>query len=411
MLVVISKWYWMPILMLEKSDTNVADSLAVFNGYELEVGLLVPTKTGLEKSIMDATRGFRQYLAATSFHDYEAQAQGAPKKIIKKAFFVWPDRLEETKVSLYRPSTKKGDPRIWFSRLSSYASPWNLLAILVLKEIAYVINCSDKEILASIHQPKTPLGSLAAVAQPKRDGTIHELLNMVREVAARGYVPTMRAGATGVGMTLETLLGIPANSRQQPDYKGIELKAKRMRHGKNSRVTLFSQVPNWRLSPIGSAWNLLSSFGYERDGKLRLNHEINAAKPNSLGFFLELSGEQDRLKQSYVDPGTSKVQHLTTWEMKTLRGRLVEKHPQTFWVAAKCRGRGEREEFHYVQVEHTRGPRVRNFEALIEAGVISVDYLLSQKGSRTVRDHGYLFKIHGSDFPALFPPSKIYPLV
>ena len=68
------------------------------------------------------------------------------------------------------------------------------------------------------------------------------------------------------------------------------------------------------------------------------------------------------------------------------------------------------EEFHYVQIEHTREPKVRNLNALIETGVISVDFLMSQKGPQSVRDHGYLFKIYQRDFPALFPPSQIYML-
>jgi hypothetical protein len=239
---------------------------------------------------------------------------------------------------------------------------------------------------------------------------VEELLDMIREVSARGFVRTLRPGDTGIGMTLETLLGIEANTRKAPDYKGIELKAKRLRKGKANRVTLFSQVPDWKLSPIGSAWNLLSTYGYERDGKLRLNHEMNATAPNSIGFILEVDATRDWLKQNHQDPDTAVTRHVTTWEMENLRSRLKEKHPQTFWVGARCRGKGTTEEFHYVQVEHTRQPKVRNFDALIEWGVISVDYLMSQKGQQRVRDHGYLFKMHAADFPALFPPSETHVL-
>ena len=91
-----------------------------------------------------------------------------------------------------------------------------------------------------------------------------------------------------------------------------------------------------------------------------------------------------------------------------MRTRLQQKHPQTLWVGAKARGRKETEQFHYVRVEHTKLPNVRNFDALIEGGIISVDYLMSQKGPNRVRDHGYLFKISPSDFSALFPPSDIH---
>lgn len=394
--------------MLEKSDTSIAEALTAFNRYNLDVSLLVPTETGMKKSIMDATTGVRDYFRDMGFHDYETQVQGPEAKVVKEAFFVRPTALEPASVSLYRPKTKAGDPRVWFSKLKGYAEPHNLLAVLVRGDVAYIVNCSDAAILASIHNPATPLGAIAAASRPATDPVVEDLLDMIRDVSSKGFVRTMRPGDTGIGMTLETMLGIAANSSKAPDYKGIELKAKRLRKGRVNRVTLFSQVPDWKLSPIGSAWNLLSTYGYERDGKLRLNHEMNATAPNSIGFVLEVDSNRDWLKQNHQDPETATNRHVTTWELEKLRGRLQEKHQQTFWVGANCRGRGSDEEFHYVQVEHTKQPNVRNFDALIEGGVISVDYLMSQKGPKRVRDHGYLFKMHASDFPALFPPSDTH---
>lgn len=394
--------------MLEKSDTGVADVLARFNRYNLEVALLVPTETGMAKSIMDATAPVRDYFEETGFHDYDTQAQGPEAKVTKGACFVHTDRLENTTVSLYRPNTKFGDPRVWFGKLKRYANPWNLLAVLVHDSVAHVVNCSDPVVLSSLDDVNTPLGKIAAKSKPGSPPAVPELLSMIRQVWAKGFVRTLRAGDTGVGMTLESLLGIPANPHQTPDYKGIELKAKRLKKGSGNRVTLFSQVPNWNLSPIGSAWNLLSTYGYVKDGKLRLNHEINAKGPNSLGFYLQVDSALDWLKQNHRDLQTSVTSHVTTWELEKLRQRLRDKHRQTFWVGAQCRGSGKNEEFHYVQVEHTKQPIVRNFDTLIEGGVISVDYLMSEKGMGRVRDHGYLFKLHASDFRALFPPSEIH---
>lgn len=399
--------------MLEKSDTSISDVLKVFNIFKMDVGFIVPTLTGINKSIMDATASVRSFLREENYHNYDWQNQGTDSKVINRAFFVHHDCFEETTVSLYRPITKKGDPRIWFKNLASYAQPYNLLALLVHNHELYIVNCSKPYILRTINIPQLPLGSLAASVRSPIDPVAFELIELIKEISSRGYVKTKRPGDTGVGMTLEYLLGIRENANKIPDYKGIEIKAKRLNCRSESRVTLFSQAPNWPLSPIKSAWTLLSRYGYVRDGKLRLNHEIDASGPNSLGFYLELNDGRDWLKQMYYDKEAGEKRHVITWELETLRDRLRQKHPQTFWVGARSRGRHENEEFHYVQIAHTQRPKVRNFDALLEGGVISVDYLMSQKRPDlpSVRDHGYLFKMHARDFDALFPPSDLYDLL
>ncbi len=398
--------------MLEKSDTNISGVLKAFNAVDVEVGLIVPTETAMRKGIMDATVSVCTYLAEKKYHNYEAQGQGQKENgVIRTGYFVRPDTLDKTTVSMYRPTTKDGDPRIWFYGLPRYAEPYNLLAMVVDGEDFFIVNCSDAAVMASLHNPRSPLGQLVARRRPDVDPAVVELLDMIREISRKGFVPTLRAGDTGIGMTLETMLGIKANAKKAPDYKGIEIKAKRIGARASNRVTLFSQVPNWSLSPIGTAWNLLSTYGYTRNGKLRLNHEIDAKAPNSLGFYLQVDATKDWLKQNHLEPGITGLKHgkhVTTWELETLRTRLSEKHPRTFWVGARVRGGRDAEEFHYVEVQHTRQPNVRNFEALLEGGLISVDYLMSQKGPKSVRDHGYLFKINPRDFDALFPPAEVH---
>ena len=395
--------------MLEKSDTSISDTLKVFNAFDLEVGLIVPTANAMVKSIMDATASVRDYFVDGNFHDYMQQGKGQKEHgVLRTGYFVRPGGVEKTTVSMYRPKTKDGDPRIWFYDLKRYAEPFNLLSLIVDGDELYIVNASDPKVMASLHDPSSPIGQLLARRRPGLDPAVVELLDMIREISRRGFVPTLRAGDTGIGMTLETMLGIKANANKAPDYKGIEIKAKRLSARASNRVTLFSQVPNWGLCPIGSAWNLLSTYGYHRNGKLRLNHEIDAKGPNSLGFYLAVDAAKDWLKQEHKEPGAKNGKHVATWELATLRTRLSEKHPQTFWVGAKVRGGRDAEEFHYVQVQHTRQPKVRNFDALLEGGLVSVDYLMSQKGPTSVRDHGYLFKMHPRDFDALFPPADVH---
>ncbi|QNN64631.1 MvaI/BcnI restriction endonuclease family protein [Sphingomonas rhizophila] len=396
--------------MLAKSDFPVEDALELLTRHDIDATLLVPTPTGLDKSIMDATEEARDYLSDKGFHDYASQDQGPEAKVVRDAFFVTETGLERTRVSLYRPQTKSGDPRIWLGEATRRnANPFNLLALVVLGDELYVANLSNPRVRAAIGDPASPFGRLVHKAEESDTGAVEDLLGLLREVAKRGYVKTLRPGDTGVGMTLETLLGIAANSSQLPDFRGIELKAKRVGRTIN-RSSLFSQVPDWKLSPVRSAMGLLERRGYEREGRLQLYHELDGKRPNSMGLKLDIEAEADLLRQVHVDPVTSVITHDVSWRMQALRDRLASKHAETFWVRARCRGKGEDEEFCYVEVEHTKQPKVRNLEALIEAGVISMDYTLSKISPTRARDHGYLFKIHPANLGALFPPSRTYAL-
>ena len=71
-----------------------------------------------------------------------------------------------------------------------------------------------------------------------------------------------------------------------------------------------------------------------------------------------------------------------------------------------------------MDVFHTQLPHVWNFELLVEAwncellveaGIITLDYTLSEKNGR-VRDRGYLYKIYLDNLEALFPLSRSYSL-
>jgi len=112
--------------MLEKSDSSVGEVLALFNETGLDVGLLVPTPTGLAKSIMDATATFRDFLVDADIHDFSRQEQGQDNKVVVPARMIFANGSKSTKVSLYRPNTKKGDPRVCVYGLKALYDPTRL---------------------------------------------------------------------------------------------------------------------------------------------------------------------------------------------------------------------------------------------------------------------------------------------
>ena len=69
---------------------------------------------------------------------------------------------------------------------------------------------------------------------------------------------------TGIGRTVESVLGIPMNDSKDPDYKGIELKSKREKA--KVRSNLFTRSPNWPLSRLKSEKAIVEKYGYISGG-------------------------------------------------------------------------------------------------------------------------------------------------
>lgn len=115
--------------------------------------ILVPTATGLTKSIMDATQSVRQFLSSESIHSYDDQSFGPQNKVTINAKFVCRDYVEkDTIISLYR-SQGRGDYRIWFSKLPEFADPSDELAI-IKKNGLKILNISKNDYTNFIRSEK-----------------------------------------------------------------------------------------------------------------------------------------------------------------------------------------------------------------------------------------------------------------
>jgi hypothetical protein len=384
--------------------------LRYLGAHGIAAALISPTATAMHKSIMDATEPFRDFLAAKGIHDFASQPQGQEHKRLLSAEYVSVSRVAPTQISLYRPLTKTGDPRVWFYGLKAYAQPDDVLALIPAAGRLYIVNASDSRLLRSLSDTSTPLGSIAAAESGALSPVAADLFSKLKAISAMGYVQTIRPGDTGVGATLEHLLGIAANSRRAPDYFGIEIKASRhngTRSTARNRVNLFSQVPLWDHPGGQTALVALSSFGYPNGDRQQLYCTVDALKPNSQGLVLVLNADGGKLLLVHRKGNVETV--VFVWQLATLRARLQEKHPESFWVKADVRNIGGVEHFHYHSVVHTRKPLYANFGLAIADGTVSLDLTMSTTGT-SVRDHGYLFKIWPADLPILFPSLKYYRL-
>lgn len=408
--------------MLAMSDIYIDQFFPVFANAGLPVAFLVPTPTGYDKSIMDAIATVRTLLKETDIHDYYFQEQGPENKARVPSYFVEYNGMVETMASLYRPKTKKGDPRIWFSGLKNYCQPRNLLALTVSRGEIYVFNLSNDLIRNSLFNN----GFVADVLQQlsyDQNAIARELLWKIKDIHDQGFLPSITPGDPGVGDTLENALSISRNNSELPDYKGIELKASRLtrttRRGTRAtrdRVNLFSKVPDGGLSYS----DIVREFGRwtwneaKQEERLSIQNTTFFSKVNSFGLILNIDNNNEEVHICYEDAREHRHM-LSYWYLSTLNKKLLEKHKETFWVTAVSDLRGNREWFRYDIIEHTKNPNTSLILPLIETDKIMIDLAgyykkINKNGRDTLnwRDHGMLFKMWPQDLPLLFGEPEIY---
>lgn len=373
----------------------------------IELTLIEPTETGLVKSIMDATGSVRSYLKSKNIHDFELQKQGQESKIQVKSVLIKNDEFVDSIASLYRPNTKKGDPRIWFKGLGSYAKANDILGIFEFQKSLYVLNITQLDLEDLLTKAfANPLKELINEIKQSSNEIAEELLFKLRKISKGGFVPALLQADTAIGRTLEHLLGIKMNSSKTPDYKGIELKS--FRELKNTRKGLFGKTPNWELSKFKSRNEILDNFGYWEKGIFRLYNTIRATGRNAQGLILKTDYDADYLIEN---SDKADIGDFLIWQMAVLKEALLAKHKETFWITAQSKIENGQEYFLYKAAEHTKNPLVNQFGLLIDIGAITLDYPIKRLPNGNVIDKGCNFKLKSNALHLLFPASQSYDLL
>jgi hypothetical protein len=392
---------------MRKFRSDEEQNIKTFTENSVELTVLEPTRTGLEKSIMDATGPVRSFLEKNDLHDYSSQGKGQEHKVLINSFLVYPDKLKSSVASLYRPVTKNGDPRIWFKGLTQYCEPNDIIGIILFNGELYVINLTKYDVKFIIeNSSNNPLKELINEIQSQSNEIPNELLRLLTEIAKRGPIKALLNADTAIGRTLEYLLGISINSSKSPDYKGIELKS--YRDKRNNRKTLFAQVPDWGISKFKSSAEILDNFGYRRESDFKLYCTVSAFGRNSQGLRLKVDQNKFLLTENSID---EKIGDFVHWPLSILHKRLLEKHNETFWISAESILIDSNEYFHFKKVEHTKKPIPSQFDILLDQGLVTVDHLIKRNGKGKVVEKGPLFKIQSKALTLLFPPSQVYSLV
>jgi len=222
--------------------------------------------------------------------------------------------------------------------------------------------------------------------------TYSELIEKLKEIKEKEFVKTHRSGDTGIGKTLEDLLGIEENNFAGPD--GIDTELKAARKNAASMLTLFTK------SPLPKKINsvLLKEFGYpDKEGshKKILHTTIDTGSFNTLKgkTGLKVGIEEDRITiLSSQDQNKSDL-IIPYWDKVTLKKSFEKKYPQLLYVKADSKGEGSNEEFYFNEAWLMRGFDFDNFLKLLKEKTLKVDIRIGQYPNGRPHDHGTGFRV------------------
>lgn len=229
--------------------------------------------------------------------------------------------------------------------------------------------------------------------------TLDDFIREYEKIKAQGWIKTHRSGPTGIGKTLEDLLGIPENNHDEPDFGEYELKSCRL--ASQSMLTMFTRAPK----PAKSNTYLRKKYGYSSDtynnNEKVLHSTLTAAR------FVPIANTGKQLKIVCDDEKISIASNTEIenvyWTKDALHKAFNKKYKNKFvYAKAENRGVGKNEEFHFVEAYEVSGFDYKSIISLLEQGKIFVDLRIGQYPNGKTHDHGTGFRIKEIDQPLLF---------
>lgn len=213
------------------------------------------------------------------------------------------------------------------------------------------------------------------------------------EIREHGFYRSVRRGPTGVGHTLEQVLGLTENNIAIPDFGDVELKAHR--DGVTNLITLFTfNRKAWVMHPLSA----IRTYGTpDPSGRLGLYFTMSQV-PNSAGLFLVVTDD-------VVSVQHTSGQTVARWLTRDLGAQFRAKMPALVLVTARTEMRGEVEYFNYYRARLLSGTSATLIADQIRRGSILIDLRLHDAVTHA-RNHGTGFRAYERMLDQLFTKSE-----
>ncbi len=240
-----------------------------------------------------------------------------------------------------------------------------------------------------------------------------EFVKKLKDIEKMGFIKSHRKGSTGIGKTLEDLLGIAENNIPGPDFSKHELKS--ARKNSSSMLTLFTKAPlqkganNQLLEKCGYQqrkvpidYQQFDSFlGTKKEGEnniplyeKELHSTVDAIKPNAQNLILRIVGNKliignDKDVDAY-------------YENNILKETFEKKYNKLVYVLAENKKEKGEEFFWFNEAYHLDGFSFERFSTLVDEGLLKVDLRMGHYSNGRPHDHGTGFRIMPRYLPRCF---------
>ena len=222
-----------------------------------------------------------------------------------------------------------------------------------------------------------------------------ELKSKLHEIKNMGWVDSLRKGDTGVGYTLETLLGIDENNDSAADIDG-KFEIKGMRKDSNSLKTHFSQRPIWIVKPR----DIIRKYGQqcsENPERINCYSTLQCGKETPQGLKLEVRNSNLFLKGANNED-------LAKYPLEVIHFRYEQKFTDMVMVLAdRQKQRGKPERFLYNEAYHCNNLSLTKVIKLLKQGKMKVDLRMwLNKDTNRLRDRGTAFRMKREETKELY---------
>ena len=228
---------------------------------------------------------------------------------------------------------------------------------------------------------------------PLKHWTLDEIISALQEIKEKGWILSNRLHNTGIGKTLEDLLGIEENNIDLPDFGKLELKSNRKDSG--SMISLFTKKPDGITNK-----EILEIAGYQDKTfpEKKALHTTIGKKVNGMGFYYSV----DKMKNKFIFHFKNK--EMGYYSLDLLREKAMEKLGDgVILVFAKSKKDKETkvESFLYDNAYLLKN---FNFDKFLDKCVIEIRMGVYKSGKLKGRlhDHGTSFRIKQKDLSEIF---------